>query len=182
MPGVLVPSFSRHAVYLGTNLSSAKITARYLLAVETTSLIRCILTCAPSHKQSVTSSIFLGSRRQECHSSHPREDTSNSSISRGHESEVGAHWVQDRGLQNLPQKGSRKLPRFRPMPCHDAPSQQLPIHPGQLDYLIPSGRHLVGLSAICAGSGDQTARGMRPILAGVGTGSRYQGRYLERSR
>lgn len=30
------------------------------------------------------------------------------------------------GLQNLPQKGSRKLPRFRPMPCHDAPSQQLP--------------------------------------------------------
>lgn len=127
-------------------------------------------------RQSVTSSIFLGSRRQECHRSHPREDTSNSSISRGHESEVGAHWVQDRGLQNLPQKGSRKLPRFRPMPCHDAPSQQLPIHPGQLDYLIPSGRHLVGLSAICAGSGDQTARGMRPILAGVGTGSRYQGR------
>lgn len=87
------------------------------------------------------------------------EDTSNGSISRGHESERGPIGCRI-GLQNLPQKGSRKLPRFRPMLCHDAPSQQLPIHRGHLDYLVPSR----SAAAICAGSGDQTARGMKSFL------------------
>lgn len=87
------------------------------------------------------------------------EDTSNSSISRGHESERGLIGCRI-GLQNLPQKGSRKLPRFRPMPCHDAPSQRLPIHRGQLDYPVPSR----SAAAICTGSGDQSARSMKPFL------------------
>lgn len=95
------------------------------------------------------------------------EDTSNSSISRGHESERGLIGCRI-GLQNLPQKGSRKLPRFRPMPCLDAPSQQLPIHRGQLDYLVPS--RSTSAAAICAGSGDQSAHAMKPSCD-VGMGS-----------
>lgn len=65
------------------------------------------------------------------------EDTSNRSISRGHESDRGPIGCII-GLQNLPRKGSRKLPRFQPMPCHNVPSQQLAIHRWHLDH--PRGR------------------------------------------
>lgn len=70
----LFPASPDIAVYLGTDLSRAKTTARNVLAVETASLARYIplgtYSCSVS-QQNVTSSILLGSRRQKCHSSRP---------------------------------------------------------------------------------------------------------------